>query len=677
MLTQTVSTFLVKMLFLALLLSSSVLCHVEWEHLDWAKTSSQKHSALSPSSVQIEGEQFSGEFNILIKDGQADPNNELEVLGQLYSAKGERLFGNRTDGSRDPGWKLISHAPDYFSFLQVGDKIFSVVQFEFPMPSAIYLMELEQSETGNLTVVGLRYINTTDVGGIWSPCAGSVSPWNTHLGGEEYPPNARYFREAPSLEAFISKDRFVHTKVMYWMKFYDFYPKWVDIYNLRAHVKPYKYGFNFEVSVSPEGDTKVVKHLAMGRTSIELPLIMPNNKTVYITSDGVNKAFLRFVADTPGDLSAGTLYAGKFTQISAENGGKFAVDWIDLGHATSDELLEGSKTLEFGDIFEIRYPNLADFPESGGCSENFTSINANIAHECLQIKSGMETFASRFETERYAAMKGATTEFNKWEGITYSRYDNKLYTSLSEIRNGMEDNAVKGVLNEQFDKGGPNDIRIDYNPCGCVYSMNLDENYIVQDMQGFLCGVPYRLSSDVRDIEGESVEVYNQCNIDNIANPDNVAAIDGHAGLIIAEDSNKHQNDILWYYDLRNNNMTRILSGPYGCEITGTSFYPNLNGFSYITAVIQHLYGESDQSKAFEEGAFGMNGAIGYYGPFPVVDPARLVAEISTDAIDATIIESVTVPVIEDQEEEPEEEEDDYAVTSVLDQLLALRGGSN
>eukprot|EP01023_Acetabularia_acetabulum_P065554 TRINITY_DN869_c1_g1_i5.p1 TRINITY_DN869_c1_g1~~TRINITY_DN869_c1_g1_i5.p1 ORF type:complete len:693 (-),score=160.75 TRINITY_DN869_c1_g1_i5:162-2240(-) len=684
--------------YIFLVLVSVCFGHVEWEHLEWAKTNKQKHSALSPSAVKIEGEQFSGSFNVLIKDGDVDPVNDQQVLGQLYSQTGEKLFGNVTDGTRDSGWQLISHAPDYFSFLQVGDKIFSVVQFEFPMPSAIYIMELDQSDIGTLTVTGLRYINTTDVGGIWSPCGGSVSPWNTHLGGEEYPPNARYFREVNSFEEFLSKDRFIGTKVLYWMKFYGFYPKWVDIYNMRAHIKPYRYGYNFEVSVSPEGSTTVVKHFSMGRTSIELPRVMPDNKTVYITSDGVNKAFLRFVADVPGDLSAGTLYASKFKQLDATNGGKFAVTWVDLGHATDDELIGSSTTLEFDDIFEFRHPWIAKFPDNDGCDEEYTSINSNIAHECLKIKEGMELYASRFETERYAAMMGATTEFNKWEGITYSKYDNKIYSSISEIRHGMEDNAIKGVFNDQFDKGGYNDIRLDYNPCGCVYVLDLDDSYTVTAMNGFLCGEAYPPSPNapVSDVDG--AEVYNQCKIDKIANPDNIAAIDGHAGLIIAEDTNKHQNDILWYYDLQEDTMTRILSGPYGCEITGTYFYPNLNGFSYMTAVIQHPYGESDSSKALDEGAFGYNGAIGYYGPFPVVDPTRLIANAtpafkksSLATSTAVVGETFYLPVVEPEEEvvevgpeeeaeEPgleEEDEEDVLVSSVLDQILALHGDSD
>jgi len=57
----------------------------------------------------------------------------------------------------------------------------------------------------------------------------------------------------------------------------------------------------------------IVKHMAMGRLSIELPKVMPDNRTVYITSDGTNKPLIMFKAKTPGDLSKGDLYAARFT----------------------------------------------------------------------------------------------------------------------------------------------------------------------------------------------------------------------------------------------------------------------------------------------------------------------------------------------------------------------------
>lgn len=37
----------------------------------------------------------------------------------------------------------------------------------------------------------LASVNWASSGGLWVPCAGQTSPWQTHLGSEEYPPDAR------------------------------------------------------------------------------------------------------------------------------------------------------------------------------------------------------------------------------------------------------------------------------------------------------------------------------------------------------------------------------------------------------------------------------------------------------------------------------------------------------
>jgi hypothetical protein len=42
-----------------------------------------------------------------------------------------------------------------------------------------------------------------------------------------------------------------------------------------------------------------------------------------------------------------------------------------------------------------------------------------------------------------------------------------------------------------------------------------------------------------------------------------------------------------------------MLSTPYGSETTSTYFYPNINGYAYMTAVVQHPYGESDEDKVY------------------------------------------------------------------------------
>ena len=92
----------------------------------------------------------------------------------------------------------ISANPDFTSLLVVGKKLFSVSHFE-DAPGAMYLSEFAQDADGNMTPVSTRPIDLSGVDGIWYPCAGSVTPWNTHLGSEEYPDDARAAQAAATV----------------------------------------------------------------------------------------------------------------------------------------------------------------------------------------------------------------------------------------------------------------------------------------------------------------------------------------------------------------------------------------------------------------------------------------------------------------------------------------------
>jgi hypothetical protein len=60
---------------------------------------------------------------------------------------------------------------------------------------------------------------------------------------------------------------------------------------------------------------------------------------------------------------------------------------------------------------------------------------------------------------------------------------------------------------------------------------------------------------------------------------------------------------------------TRILSTPYGSEVTSSDWYV-YDGWAYAWAVIQHPYGETDLDKLGQGGNTGVGGYIGYIGPF-------------------------------------------------------------
>ena len=98
------------------------------------------------------------------------------------------------------GAPSISNSPDFLSILPNGDRIFSFMHFE-ETPGELAMMELTRNDAnGALSIVDSDRVNWAKWKGLWNPCAGSVSPWNTHIGSEEYEPDAKALIEATSLK---------------------------------------------------------------------------------------------------------------------------------------------------------------------------------------------------------------------------------------------------------------------------------------------------------------------------------------------------------------------------------------------------------------------------------------------------------------------------------------------
>lgn len=553
------------------------------------------------TSAKIDGVDHAIGFHTLLRTGD-QPVAAGPVYGRLVDHTGAVI---KTESGADDVQSYL----DFSSLLQVGEKLFQVTHVE-SLPGAHYLSELAQAADGTLSVVSTKPIDLSSIDGIWDPCAGNVTPWGSHLGGEEYPADARAFEGYTKVE---DMDKDFHRPMLRYFG--------LDIYStdaggaltltmpqVKAVYSPYMYGFAVEEKVDASGNATPAKHYAMGRAAIELPYVMPDYKTVYISDDGQNDAFYMFVADVAGDLDAGTLYAAKWEQTSAAAAGYAKIHWISLGHATSaqvSKLIHVDK-VAFSDIF------MTEAPVGSGCP-NFTPVNTDTGFECLKLQPGMELAASRLETRRYAAYLGATTEFRKTEGITFDPATSKLFVSISNLERGMEDAKKAGVANDTYDKGGPNDIRLGYNKCGAVYQLPIGydpvigSNYVVKKWETLVAGTP---STAVAD---------NACDIDGIASPDNLTFIPGYNTLIIGEDTDYHQNDAVWAFNLATKKLSRIQTTPYGSESTSVYWYPNINGFAYLKSVVQHPYGESDQTQNNND--LTLNRAYdGYIGPFPAMD---------------------------------------------------------
>ncbi|KEO81125.1 alkaline phosphatase PhoX [Tumebacillus flagellatus] len=548
--------------------------------------------------------------------------------GVSIDANGKPIMDNSVSADPQP---FVSDDPDSNSLMQIpgmaptalgGNPLSLVTHYEYItkdnsgtsaygiIPASMSLTTLDQNKTnGMLKPTDLKKIDFSGVGGLWIPCNGSLSPWNTHLGSEEYEADARAFA-ADNSKTYVKS---------FTQNYYQ---------DPSKAGNPYVYGYIPEVTVKADNSTSVVKHYSMGRFSHELSKVMPDNRTVYFGDDGSNTMMFMYVADKEKDLSAGTLYAAKWLQTSDQNGGAANLQWIKLGHATDDQVKSYiDKGLTFNDLFET-----AD-QATPGFTKIKTYPSGNV--EYLKVKPGMEQAAAFLESRRYGAILGATCEFNKMEGVTLNAKDKKVYIAMSYVEKGM----TVDTKNEVQD-----DIKLPKISSGVTYELSLqggqkdrsgnaiDSQYVAGTMQGLIVG---------EDLAKPDA-LGNLANVDKVANPDNLSYSADMRTLFIGEDSGMHINNYVWAYNIDTHKLSRLVSLPAGAEGTGLQMVDNLNGFSYLMSNIQHP-GDleikvSDSLKADLDREINKNfnnkkaGTVGYLSGIPALEK-----EIDPDTLKSTL----------------------------------------
>lgn len=544
------------------------------------------------------------------EDKVALNKGELIPAGTPIDVKGNPIMDNSVPGNPTP---FVSDAPDSNSLLNpIDGKLYMVTHYEYQtidaagksaygiVPASMSLTTLDQGgKTGELSPKEVKKIDFSSVNGLWIPCNGSLSPWNTHLGSEEYEPDARNYELDPKSSA--------RTQVESFSQLY---------FGDKSVASPYFYGYVPEIEVNKNGDVKVEKHYSLGRFSHELMKMMPDNRTAYFGDDGGNTGMFMYIADKEKDLSSGTLYAAKFVQTGTESGGSGDLQWIKLGHASDKEIKAIlDKDIKFTEIFET-----SDTAQPGFKAIKQYSYGKT---EYVKLKPGMEKAAAFLESRRYAAYLGATTEFNKMEGVTYNAKDNKVYIAISDQSGGMEKDSTG--------KDPADDMQLPKIKSGVTYQLDLrkdqkdkngsgiSSNYVATSMSGLLVG------EDLAKADAYG----NTANVDKVANPDNLSYSEEMKTLFIGEDSSKHTNNYVWAYNVDTKELTRILSNPAGAESTGLFAADDRNGFSYIMSNFQHPGDEldakaitavnKDELKTAMEKEIGINktGGIGYINGLP------------------------------------------------------------
>jgi len=531
-------------------------------------------------------------FRVLARTGDVAAGSPALPFGTVVDEEGAAVV-------LPSGSPFVSSKLDLTTLHVRGSRLFSLTHVE-EVPGALWLATLDATaldapaHEAEPYVEG-RALDLTSEGGIWKPCAGSLTPWNTHLGAEEFPPDARAFEDAVRY-ADLSND----TRGM--LRFFGFALDDGDdaLPLARARFSPYRYGYAFEVAVDDDGGAVFEKHLAMGRLSGEAALVMPDERTVYLTDDATKGVLLMFVADVARDLSSGHLFAARFDQEDATCGGAAGVTWLPLGHADATTVRAAiDDGVVFSDLFDAAPPTDAFL---GTCPEGFSAVFVDAGFECLALKDEAFTLASRLETKRVAALIGATTEFRKEEGLAYDEESRALYVAMTAIERAM-------LPSSSYDTGGPDHVRLDPNACGVVYRLDtapdaeIESDFVAQSMRAAVVG---------RELTYPSGHAFagSTCDVEGIANPDNLGFVDGTRTLLIAEDTGAKKNPALFAFDVVDGTLTRLLTGPRGSEVTGTHVARDAQGRRWIVAVMQHpMVGVPGAT------ADDLRGVVGVLGP--------------------------------------------------------------
>ncbi len=447
-----------------------------------------------PASPAAQSTQMAvGSYQVLGREGETFAGALGFGLGAIVNAAGNASVKQTNN-------------PDFNAFIPSnadGSEGFLFTAWE-DRPGAVSRMSLVKQNDGTWNVIDAMNVDFSDVNGTMINCFGSVSPWGTPLTSEE-----NYEAE----------------NTINWNNpaYSNGYPNYADVLKIKeylggnAYPNPYDYGYIVELTNPKDANPVPVKHFTLGRMAHENPIIMPDRKTVYLTDDGGNKAFYKFVADTAGDLSAGTLYAAKVTQDATRDHAKagFNISWIELGHATNTQIEAWIRS--YDGIDETDYV------------DGSTSYISDAQVATWAAGNAADDRIAFLESLRAAEAKGATVEFNKMEGININQAGAAsgavpfMYVAMSDVKGAMSDTE--------------GDIQIDANRCGIVYRLGLDANYNVSRMDPAVVGGAY-----------DSNSTGDRCSVDGIAQPDNLVVLDD-GRVLIGEDTSNHKNNMLWIYN--------------------------------------------------------------------------------------------------------------------------------
>ncbi len=276
---------------------------------------------------------------------------------------------------------------------------------------------------------------------------------------------------------------------------------------------------------------------------------MPDRKTVYASQDDTGGVLFKFIADTPEDLSSGTLYGAKLKQDKGSSDPAttgFDVNWVEIArgdNATIEAWISEYDGIDTDDYDEglSSYMTIEDVQAWANGDATYPSVENG--GSTVTAGQPMDDRAAFLESRQAAKMKGATAEWRKLEGISIN-HDRALEAVGNEEAVADEDvmqafmyYGIADIDKTMIDGEGDIQLSARVKDCGGVYRSKLEENYNINRIEPVVMGGTYR----------SSLTGAERCDVNQLSQPDNVIVMkDGR--IIIGEDGFQ-ENNTLWMYD--------------------------------------------------------------------------------------------------------------------------------
>lgn len=169
-------------------------------------------------------------------------------------------------------------------------------------------------------------------------------------------------------------------------------------------IKKYQ-NYNYMTEIDPKQAVAIRKQYNWGRQAFEGGVIMPDNRTVFLTVDNTPAFFTKFVADQAGDFTKGKTYVYKHDAVGSK--------WIEIDNTNLNKMLNfGAEAVAVGATMYNRLEWIAKDP------------NANMVY---LTETGRDHPASKWADESAAGAVHAPHTLNRARYVQGTHPDSSNY----------------------------------------------------------------------------------------------------------------------------------------------------------------------------------------------------------------------------------------------------------